>query len=195
MRWWRDAVVYQVYPRSFQDSDGDGIGDWRASRPGLDHLAGLGVDALWLSPIYPSPLADFGYDVADYEDVDPVYGTLEDFDRPGGRRPRARPAAADGPGARATRRSSTPGSASTRTATSGPTGDGPPEQLAGHLRRAGLDAATARRGRWYLHSFYPEQPDLDWRNPEVVRGHAGGDALLARPRRGRLPASTRSTGW
>ena len=73
-------VVYQIYPRSFQDSDGDGVGDLAGIRSRLDHLAWLGVDALWLSPIYPSPLADFGYDVSDYTDVDPVFGTLADFD-------------------------------------------------------------------------------------------------------------------
>ena len=72
--WWNDAVIYQIYPRSFQDSDGDGVGDLRGIEQRLDHLAWLGVDALWLSPIYPSPMHDFGYDVANYEDVDPVFG-------------------------------------------------------------------------------------------------------------------------
>ena len=76
----RDPVVYQIYPRSFQDSDGDGVGDLRGIARRLDHLAELGVDALWLSPIYPSPMADFGYDVSDYTGVDPVFGTLDDFD-------------------------------------------------------------------------------------------------------------------
>ncbi len=78
---WRGGVVYQIYPRSFQDSDGDGVGDLPGILSRLDHLAWLGVDALWLSPIYPSPLADFGYDVSDYTAVDPVFGTLADFDR------------------------------------------------------------------------------------------------------------------
>ena len=78
--WWRDAVVYQIYPRSFQDSDGDGVGDLRGIASRLDHLAWLGVDALWLSPIYPSPLADMGYDVSDYTAVAPEYGSLADLD-------------------------------------------------------------------------------------------------------------------
>ena len=78
--WWRDAVVYQVYPRSFQDSDGDGEGDLRRHRRRASHIAALGADALWLSPIYPSPMADGGYDVADYTGVDPRFGTLDDAD-------------------------------------------------------------------------------------------------------------------
>ena len=79
--WWQDAVIYQVYPRSFQDSDGDGSATCPGIERRLDHLAWLGVDALWLSPVYPSPMHDMGYDVADYKDVDPVFGSLEDFDR------------------------------------------------------------------------------------------------------------------
>src|SRR6185369_13789216 len=78
--WWRHGVIYQIYPRSFQDSDGDGIGDLPGIRRRLDYLVRLGVDAIWLSPFYPSPMADFGYDVADYCDVDPRFGSLRDFD-------------------------------------------------------------------------------------------------------------------
>ncbi len=83
--WWRDGVIYQIYPRSFADSNGDGVGDLPGLIARLDYLNGapdsLGVDGIWLSPIYPSPLYDFGYDVSDYENIDPRYGTLEDFDR------------------------------------------------------------------------------------------------------------------
>lgn len=168
MSWWRDAVVYEVYPRSFQDSDGDGVGDLAGIERRLDHIAALGAGALWLSPIYPSPMADFGYDVSDHTAVDPAYGSLEDFDRlvgaahdrglrllmdlvpchtsiehPWFREHPDRYVWADG------RR------------------DGPPNNW---LATFGGPAWTRdeRSGRWYLHSFYPEQPDLDWRNPEVV---------------------------
>ena len=78
--WWRSAVVYQIYPRSFADTDGDGIGDLPGITSRVGYLADLGVDAVWLSPFYPSPLADGGYDVVDYRDVDPRLGTLADFD-------------------------------------------------------------------------------------------------------------------
>jgi alpha-glucosidase len=79
--WWRGAVIYQIYPRSFQDSNGDGVGDLAGIVARLDHLARLGVDAIWLSPIFPSPMADMGYDVSDHVGVDPLFGTLADFDR------------------------------------------------------------------------------------------------------------------
>src|SRR6476660_3472736 len=79
-KWWKEAVVYQIYPRSFQDANGDGIGDLPGITQRLDYLAELGVDAVWLSPIFRSPMADFGYDVADYRDVDPIFGTLDELD-------------------------------------------------------------------------------------------------------------------
>jgi alpha-glucosidase len=79
-RWWQWGIIYQIYPRSFQDSNGDGIGDLKGIVPRLDYLVELGIDAIWVSPIYPSPMADFGYDVSDYTDIDPIFGTLADFD-------------------------------------------------------------------------------------------------------------------
>jgi oligo-1,6-glucosidase len=78
--WWKLAVVYQIYPRSFADSDGDVIGDLNGIIGRLDYLATLGVDVVWLSPIYRSPQADFGYDISDYHDIDPIFGSLADFD-------------------------------------------------------------------------------------------------------------------
>jgi alpha-glucosidase len=79
-KWWQRGIIYQVYPRSFTDSDGDGVGDLAGIRSKLDYLQWLGVDAIWISPIYPSPMADFGYDISNYTDIDPIFGTLDDFD-------------------------------------------------------------------------------------------------------------------
>ena len=79
--WWKSAVVYQIYPRSFADSNGDGMGDIPGITSHLDYLAELGVDVVWLSPVYASPMDDNGYDISDYQDIDPMFGTLEDLDR------------------------------------------------------------------------------------------------------------------
>jgi alpha-glucosidase len=159
--WWQDAVVYQVYPRSFQDSDGDGVGDLRGIEQRLDHLAWLGVDALWLSPIYPSPMHDFGYDVADYQGVDPVFGTLDDFDRlVAGARERGLRVLMD--------------VVPCHTSIEHPWFREHPDWYIwtdrpnNWVSAFGGPAWSKLNGRWYLHSFYPEQPDLDWRNPEVV---------------------------
>jgi hypothetical protein len=84
--WWQRGVIYQIYPRSFMDSDGDGVGDLPGVLSRLDHLTWLGVDALWLSPVYPSPMVDFGYDISDYRDVDPLFGPSR-RPRPGRGRP------------------------------------------------------------------------------------------------------------
>jgi alpha-glucosidase len=159
--WWQDAVIYQVYPRSFQDSDGDGVGDLRGIEQRLDHLAWLGVDALWLSPIYPSPMHDFGYDVCDYKAVDPVFGTLEDFDR--------LVAAARERGLRVLL-----DLVPCHTSIEHPWFGQHPDwyiwrdEPNNWLSAFGGSAWTPLNGRYYLHSFYPEQPDLDWRNPEVI---------------------------
>src|SRR3954453_13751415 len=79
-KWWQTGVIYQIYPRSFQDSNGDGVGDLRGIIHRLPYLAELGVDAIWISPIFVSPMADFGYDIADYADIDPLFGTFNNFD-------------------------------------------------------------------------------------------------------------------
>jgi alpha-glucosidase len=169
--WWENAVVYQIYPRSFQDSDGDGVGDLRGIAQRLDHLVWLGVDAFWLSPIYPSPLADFGYDVSDYTDVDPQFGTLADFD--------ALVAAAHERGLRVLL-----DLIPCHTSIEHPwfrehpdwyiwsPVDGPPNNWPSSFGGSAWSRDEQSR-RWYLHSFYPEQPDLDWRNPGVVEAMQG----------------------
>jgi alpha-glucosidase len=163
--WWHDAVVYQVYPRSFQDSDGDGEGDLAGIVRRLDHIRDLGADAVWLSPVYPSPMADGGYDVADYEDVDPRFGTLADAD--------ALIAAAHAAGLRLLM-----DVVPCHTSIEHPwfrdhperyvwsDRDGPPNNWIASFGGAAW-SRDARSGRWYLHSFYPEQPDLDWRRQDV----------------------------
>src|SRR3954462_6512558 len=79
-QWWQHAVFYEIYPRSFADSNNDGVGDLNGIRSRLDYLKQLGVDAIWISPCYPSPQVDFGYDISDYENIDPMYGNMKDFD-------------------------------------------------------------------------------------------------------------------
>ena len=162
--WWRDAVVYQIYPRSFQDSDGDGVGDLEGARRRLDHLTDLGVDGFWLSPIYPSPLADCGYDISDHSGIHPELGSLTDFDR--------LLADAHARGLRVIL-----DLVPSHTSIEHPwfrehpdwfvwADDGPPNNW---LSAFG-GPAWSRDGetkRWYLHSFYPEQPDLDWQVPQV----------------------------
>ena len=164
--WWRDAVVYQVYPRSFQDSDGDGVGDLRGIAARLDHLVELGVDALWLSPIYPSPLADFGYDVSDYTGIDPVFGDFGDFDH--------LVAEAHRRGLRLLM-----DLVPCHTSIEHPWFRERPDWYIwadrpnNWISTFGGSAWAPRDGRFYLHSFYPEQPDLDWRNPAVVEAMQG----------------------
>jgi alpha-glucosidase len=155
------VVVYQVYPRSFQDSDGDGVGDLAGIRSRLDHLVWLGADALWLSPIYPSPLADFGYDVSDYTDIDPVFGDLAEFDR----------LVAD---AHERGLKLLMDLVPCHTSIEHPWFRQHPDWYIwtdrpnNWVAAFGGSAWEPLNGRYYLHSFYPEQPDLDWRNPEVV---------------------------
>jgi alpha-glucosidase len=174
-QWWRSAAVYQIYVRSFQDSNGDGVGDLPGIRSRLQYLKDLGVDALWLTPFYPSPQADHGYDVADYTDVDPQFGTLDDFD--------VLVADAHGLGVRVTidivpnhtsdqhewfqNAIADPEHPDRRRYMFRPGRNGGPPN--GWTSAFGgpawtLDEAT---GDYYLHFFTAEQPDLDWHNPAV----------------------------
>jgi alpha-glucosidase len=169
--WWRAAVVYQIYPRSFADSDGDGIGDLEGIRARLDHLAWLGVDAVWLSPIYPSPMADFGYDVADYCDIDPLFGDLAGFDR--------LLAEAHARGLRvlldwvANHTSSAhPWFRASRSSRTHPKRDwyvwrDEPNNWVAAFSDDRAWTYDARTGQYYLHLFLREQPDLNWGNAGV----------------------------
>jgi alpha-glucosidase len=174
--WWKSAVIYQVYPRSFQDSDGDGVGDLNGIAVRLNDLKALGVDAIWISPIFPSPQADFGYDVADYCGIDPRFGTLADFD--------ALLAAAHERGIRLLldlvpnhsseahpwfqeSRSSRDNAKRDWYIWRDPAADGgPPNNWISDFGGSAWewDAAT---GQYYYHAFLKEQPDLNWRNPEL----------------------------
>jgi alpha-glucosidase len=177
-QWWRDAVVYEVYIRSFADSDGDGIGDLEGIRQHLPHLVELGVDALWITPFYPSPMADHGYDVADHCDVDQTFGDLADFDRlladaheaglrvivdivpnhTSSAHPWFVEALADPASPMRDRYLFRDGR--------GPGGDAPPNNWQSVF---GGPAWTRESpdGQWYLHLFDPGQPDLDWHHPAV----------------------------
>ncbi len=172
--WWQDAVFYEVYPRSFQDSDGDGTGDLRGITQRLDYLAGLGVDAVWVAPVFPSPMTDFGYDVSDYCGIDPRFGSLADMD--------ALVAAAHGRGMRVVL-DFVPNHTSDRhpwfidSARGGAKRDwyiwrdaaadgGPPNNWLSNFGGAGWTWHAAS-GQFYYHAFLPTQPDLNWRNPAV----------------------------
>ena len=176
--WWRNAVVYQIYPRSFADANGDGVGDIAGIRARLPHLAALGVDAVWISPWYPSPMVDAGYDVSDYRDIEPVFGTLAEADaliaeahaagikmiidivpnHTSDQHALFRAALAAGPGSperelyifRDGR---------------GDAGELPPNDWQSNF--GGPAWTRVPDGQWYLHLFAPGQPDVDWRHPEV----------------------------
>jgi len=174
--WWESGVVYQIYPRSFQDSDGDGVGDLAGIERRLDYVARLGVDAIWLSPIYPSPMADFGYDVADYCGIEPMFGTLADFDR--------LLAAAHARGLKVIldfvpNHSSDrhPWFVESRSGRNSPKrdwyiwrdpapGGGPPNNWISDFGGPAWEWDEAT-GQYYLHAFLKEQPDLNWRHPEL----------------------------
>ncbi|MBO1078809.1 alpha-amylase family glycosyl hydrolase [Roseomonas haemaphysalidis] len=176
LAWWQRGIVYQVYPRSFQDSNGDGVGDLRGIAARLDHLSALGVQALWLSPIQPSPMADFGYDVSDYRGIDPLFGTLDDFDH------LLQHAHARGlklildfvPNHSSDRHPWFLDSCSGRHSAKRDwyiwrdpaPGGGVPNNWLSHFGGSAWEWDEAS-GQYYLHSFLKEQPDLNWRNPEL----------------------------
>ena len=174
--WWQHGVIYQIYPRSFKDSNGDGIGDLPGIISKLDYLHWLGVDAIWISPIYPSPMADFGYDVADYINIDLIFGTLADFDHLLAQA-HARSlkvildfvpnhTSCEHPWFRESRSSrDSPKRDWYLWADPKPDGSPPNNWLSTFGGSAWeWDEAT---GQYYLHSFLKEQPDLNWRSPEV----------------------------
>ncbi len=175
--WWRGKVIYQIYPRSFQDSNGDGIGDLPGITRRLDHVAGLGADIVWISPFMTSPMKDYGYDVADYCDVDPIFGTLADFD--------ALLARAHGLGMavivdfvashtsdqHAWFKESRTSKASPKAdwyvwADAKPDGSPPNNWLS--VFGGPAWEWDSRRGQYYLHNFLKEQPDLNFHNPDVI---------------------------
>jgi len=174
--WWKHAVIYEIYPRSFQDSNGDGVGDIRGIISRLDYLRDLGIDAIWLTPIYPSPLVDFGYDVANYTAIDPLYGTLEDFDRlvSEAKKRNIRVVMDLVPNHTSDQH---PWFKESRASRNNPKrdwyiwrdgkGPGKPpnnwQSWFGHSAWT-FDPAT---NQFYYHYFYKEQPDLNWRNPQV----------------------------
>ncbi|WVK84723.1 glycoside hydrolase family 13 protein [Dactylosporangium sp. AC04546] len=167
MEWWRSAVIYQVYPRSFADSDGDGVGDLPGITAKLAYLADLGVDAVWLSPFYRSPMVDGGYDVADYCDVDPVFGTLADFDRllAEARTVGLKVIVDIVPNHTSDRHPWFQQSLRDRYIFSTGSDDRPPNDWQSLFGGPAWTRTTD--GSWYLHLFDPGQPDLNWRNPQV----------------------------
>jgi len=174
--WWRDAVIYEIYPRSFQDSNGDGVGDINGITSRLDYLHDLGIEAIWITPMYPSPLVDFGYDVSDYTAIDPLYGTLADFDRlvSEAKKRNIRVIMDFVPNHTSDQH---PWFKESRSSRTNPKrdwyiwrdGKGPGEPPNNWQSWFGHSAWQwdATTSQYYYHHFYVEQPDLNWRNPEV----------------------------
>lgn len=180
--WWKHALIYEIYPRSFQDSNGDGIGDLNGITQRLDYLKTLGVDAIWLSPMYPSPQVDFGYDISDYEAIDPQYGTMADFDRLV---------------AEAKKRNiriildmvmnhtsdKHPWFIQSESSRTNPKRDWyiwrdgkgpgvPPNNWQSAFGHSAWEYQDKTK-QWYYHKFYIQQPDLNWRNPQVEKAMFG----------------------
>lgn len=175
--WWRGAVIYQVYPRSFADSNGDGTGDLPGLIGKLDYIASLGVDAIWVSPFYRSPMADFGYDISDYRDVDPVFGSLEDFDRLLAESHRRglrvivdqvlSHSSDRHPWFEESRRSRDNAKADWYV-WADPQPDGTPPNNWLSIFGGSAWQWEPRRGQYYLHNFLVSQPDLNYHNPQVA---------------------------
>ena len=175
--WWQRGIIYQVYPRSFMDSNGDGVGDLTGLISRLDYLRWLGVDAVWISPIYPSPMKDFGYDVADYTAIHPLFGTFADFDRLI-REAHARDLKVILDFVPNHSSDQHPWFVESRSSRDNPkrhwyiwrgpgAGGGPPNNWLSCFGGSAWEY-DAHTGQYYYHAFLREQPDLNWRNPEVV---------------------------
>ena len=174
--WWHTAVIYQIYPRSFQDTNGDGVGDLIGIRRRLSYLVDLGIDAIWISPIFPSPMADFGYDISNYVDIDPLFGSLADFDRllSEAHRYGLKIILDLVPNHTSDQH---PWFIASRSSRSGPKrdwyiwrdpalGGGEPNNWLSEFGGSAWEFCPSR-GQYYYHAFLKQQPDLNWRNPQV----------------------------
>jgi alpha-glucosidase len=184
--WWKHAVIYEIYPRSFQDSNGDGIGDLNGITKRLDYLQWLGVDAIWLSPIYPSPQVDFGYDISDYENIDPPYGTLADFDRLVAEAKKRdiriimdmvmNHTSDKHPWFIESASSKTNPKRDWYVWRDGKAGGTPPNNPPNNWTSIFGHSAwqyDPKTNQYYYHRFYIQQPDLNWRNPAVEQAMFG----------------------
>jgi alpha-glucosidase len=182
-KWWQHGAIYQIYPRSFQDSNNDGVGDLPGIIHRLDYLAWLGVNAIWISPIYPSPMADFGYDISDYCNIDPVFGTLGDMDRliSEAHRRNIKVILDYVPGHTSNQH---PWFRESRSSRDNPKRDwyiwrdpapngAPPNNWLSHFDGKSAWAWDEATEQYYLHVFLPEQPDLNWRNSELQEAMFG----------------------
>ena len=180
--WWKYAVIYEIYPRSFQDSNGDGVGDLAGIISRLDYLSELGVDVIWITPIFPSPQVDFGYDISDYEAIDPLYGTMADFSRLVAEAKRRHIRVIVDYVANHTSDQHR-WFLESRSSRHNPKRDwyiwrdgrGPNQPPNNWQSWFGHSAWTydSHTGQWYYHYFYVQQPDLNWRNPEVRQAMYG----------------------